>query len=64
METGTIKFYNRFKSYGFVTSDNGEDYFFGSEDFTDTVKTGDRVMFDLVQGKKGPKATTIIKLDE
>ena len=28
METGKVKFYNREKRYGFVTGDDGTDYFF------------------------------------
>ena len=31
METGKVKFYNREKRYGFVTGDDGTDYFFMSQ---------------------------------
>ena len=45
METGKVKFYNREKRYGFVTGDNGTDYFFHESMLVDgqQVRDEDRV---------------------
>jgi cold shock CspA family protein len=63
---GTIKFINpRCGGYGFVIDDeDGQEYFFGQGDTTEYVMAGDKVMFDLIQGRKGLKATTLVKLEK
>lgn len=62
---GTIKFINpRRGGYGFVVDEDGQEYFFGQGDTTEYVMAGDRVIFDLANGKKGLKATHIIKIEK
>ena len=37
MQTGKVKFFNRRKKYGFITGDDGEDYFFHESGLTDGI---------------------------
>ena len=61
METGKVKFYNKEKKYGFISGDNGKDYFFHASGISNElyVKDGDKVEFKVVEGDRGPKATEI-----
>ena len=65
--TGTIKWFNDDKGFGFITpEDNSKDCFvhhsgISGEGFK-TLSEGDRVEFDLVQGAKGPAAENVVKL--
>ena len=61
METGQVKFYNKAKSYGFITGDNGKDYFFHASGISNEVylQDGDKVEFKIVDGDRGPKAVEI-----
>jgi len=60
MQTGTVKFFNESKGFGFITPSNG-----GSELFVhvtglkDTIRENDSVEFDVEQGKKGPNAVNV-----
>jgi CspA family cold shock protein len=64
MATGTVKWFNDAKGYGFITPDNGgEDLFahFSAIQVSGfkTLKEGQKVNFDLVQGPKGQQASNI-----
>ncbi len=66
MATGTVKWFNESKGYGFITKDDGGDVFvhyaeIKGEGFK-TLKEGDRVNFEVEQGPKGPKAVKVTKL--
>jgi cold shock CspA family protein len=58
---GHIKFYNAMSQYGFLTDNvTGKDYFFCKGDFIGgVIKSRGRVTFEVVQGRKGPKAAKI-----
>jgi CspA family cold shock protein len=64
MATGTVKWFNEAKGFGFITpEDGGADLFahfsaIQSQGFK-TLKEGDRVEFDPGKGPKGPQATNI-----
>lgn len=64
MATGTVKWFNNAKGFGFITPDEGgEDLFahFSSvqtQGFK-TLKEGQKVSFDVVQGPKGKQASNI-----
>ncbi|HAE62393.1 MAG TPA: cold-shock protein [Eubacteriaceae bacterium] len=61
--SGTVKWFNADKGFGFITGDNGNDVFAHySQIQTDGFKTleeGQTVTFDVVQGPKGPQAENI-----
>jgi CspA family cold shock protein len=64
MSTGTVKWFNDAKGFGFITpSDGGDDLFAHfSEIKADGFKSlqdGQQVSFDVVQGKKGLQASNI-----
>ena len=61
METGKVKFYNKEKKYGFITGDDGKDYFFHSSAVSNElyVQDGDKVEFKVVDGDRGKKAVDI-----
>lgn len=63
MANGTVKWFNEQKGYGFITQEEGPDVFvhysgINSSGFK-TLKEGDRVTFDVEQGKKGPAAVNV-----
>jgi cold shock protein len=66
---GVVKWFNDGKGYGFVTPDEGEkDCFVHYSSIQGSgfrsLKEGERVEFDLVQGEKGPAAENVAKLAE
>jgi len=63
METGTVKFFNESKGYGFIKAENGEEYFVHATGLIDQVRENDRVQFELKEGKKGQNAVDVKKID-
>ena len=66
-ETGTVKWFNASKGYGFIQGDQGEDVFvhFSSilgEGYR-TLEEGQRVEFEVVVGDKGPQAQNVNAVD-
>ncbi|MCC7570462.1 cold shock domain-containing protein [Candidatus Micrarchaeota archaeon] len=61
---GTVKFYNVIKNFGFITGDDGTDYFVHSTGLKAGVRIneGDEVNFEVEQGEKGPKAVNVEKV--
>ncbi len=65
-EKGTVKWFNDAKGFGFIERENGEDVFvhhsaIRSEGFR-TLSDGQQVEFEVVQGKKGPAAESVVAL--
>jgi CspA family cold shock protein len=60
MPTGTVKFFNEEKGFGFIKPDNGvQDVFVHVSGLVSEVKEGDRVNYEVEQGKKGPQAKNV-----
>jgi len=61
MENGKVKFYNKEKKFGFITGDDGKDYFFHASGISSDIylRDGDKVEFKVVEGDRGPKAAEI-----
>jgi len=61
MVEGTVKFFNRMKSFGFINGDDGKDYFVHESGIEGgkTLNEGDRVSFDITEGDRGPKAENV-----
>ena len=58
--TGTIKFFNESKGFGFVKHDNSsEETFVHVSGLIDQVKENDHVEFELQQGRKGMNAVNV-----
>ncbi|MFC4290889.1 cold-shock protein [Sphingorhabdus arenilitoris] len=64
MPTGTVKWFNDDKGFGFITPDEGGDDLFAHHSAINmqgfkTLKDGQKVTFEVVQGPKGLQASNI-----
>ena len=64
MPTGTVKWFNDAKGYGFITPDDGSEDLFAhfsaiQMDGFKTLKEGQKVKFEVTQGPKGKQASAI-----
>ncbi len=64
--TGTVKWFNESKGFGFIEQENGPDVFahfsaISSTGFK-TLSEGQKVQFTVTQGQKGPQAENIVTL--
>lgn len=62
--TGTVKWFNDEKGFGFIAQEGGKDVFvhhsaINSSSGRRTLQEGQRVTFELIQGKKGMEATNV-----
>jgi CspA family cold shock protein len=66
MQTGTVKWFNAEKGFGFISTETGNDVFvhysaIQGEGFK-TLDQGQKVQFNVVQGARGPQADGVVKL--
>ncbi len=62
METGTVKFFNNDRGFGFIAPSSGaKDVFVHSSNVLDTgsLQDGQQVEFEIAQGAKGPEAQNV-----
>jgi cold shock protein len=60
MQTGTVKFFNETKGFGFITPEGGgEDVFVHASGLIDQIRENDRVQFETERGKKGINAINV-----
>lgn len=65
MPTGTVKFFNSEKGFGFIERDNneGKDLFVHKDEVVSGYITeGNKVEFEIGEGRKGPRATNVRKI--
>jgi len=65
MQNGKVKFFNKKKRYGFITGEDGTDYFFHETGLTNGiyVKEEDKVEFKVTESDRGDKAVEISLID-
>ena len=60
MQNGTVKFFNESKGFGFIApEDGGKDVFVHQSGLVDEIKDGDKVTYDVEEGKKGLNAVNV-----
>ena len=58
--TGTVKFFNESKGFGFITdTESGEEFFVHISGLVDEIREGDSVEFDIKEGRKGMNAVDV-----
>ena len=60
MATGTVKFFNESKGFGFITpTSGGKEVFVHVTGLIDKIRENDEVTYDVEEGKKGPSAINV-----
>ncbi|MBN6189056.1 cold-shock protein [Aneurinibacillus sp. BA2021] len=66
MTTGTVKWFNAEKGFGFIQVEGGDDVFVHFSAITGegfkTLEEGQRVEFEITEGNRGPQAANVVKL--
>ncbi len=60
MATGTVKFFNTSKGFGFIVPDGGgKEVFAHVTGLIDEIREGDAVTYEVEEGRKGPSAVKV-----
>ena len=63
MATGTVKFFNESKGFGFITPDDGsKDLFVHKSDIQGSISENDKVEYEVNSTPKGPAATNVTRV--
>ncbi|MDF2486299.1 MAG: cold-shock DNA-binding domain protein [Herbinix sp.] len=66
MKTGTVKWFNAKKGFGFISDEEGNDVFVHFSalqmDGFKVLEEGEKVNFEVVKGDKGPQAANVTRL--
>ena len=62
---GTVKFFNDEKGFGFISGEDGNEYFVHKTGLAEGMRLheNDSVTFDVEEGDRGPKAVNVAKAD-
>ncbi|WP_026770652.1 cold-shock protein [Asinibacterium sp. OR53] len=61
---GTVKFFNEEKGYGFIKhDDSNKETFVHANGLIDQIEANDKVIFDVQDGRKGPNAVNVKRID-
>jgi CspA family cold shock protein len=67
MAQGTVKFFNAEKGFGFISREDGDDVFVHFSNISGTgyrsLDEGQKVEFEIGQGRKGPEAVNVTRID-
>ena len=64
METGTVKWFNQSKGFGFIERETyDKDLFVHNTDVEGTIRDGDKVEFEVGETEKGPNAVKVKRVE-